>query len=134
MTTKMGTFRSLAAAAALLATAGLTAAAETPDRTHEIRVLNHYAGAVEVYLEDGHGKLHALGRVAGSELKFLQVDDEITDRGAFRLKIFPEARMGTMVDASSGIRSVALELGEDDSVNVWLGAELARSQIEVTKG
>lgn len=131
--TMKGTFRVLAAVG-VLAVGVNTAEAATSPTKHEVRVINDHAAPVEIYLEDAQGRLHALGRVDDAEFKVLEVDDEVTALGEFRLKIFPEARMGTMVDASSGIRSVELKLEDGDAVNVWLGNELTRSQIEVTKG
>ena len=131
--TMKGTFRVLAAVG-VLAVGVNTAEAATSPTKHEVRVINDHAAPVEVYLEDAQGRLHALGRVDDAEFKVLEVDDEVTALGEFRLKIFPEARMGTLVDASSGIRSVELKLEDGDAVNVWLGNELTRSQIEVTKG
>ena len=128
--TMKGTFRVLVAIAALAAGVSTAEATETTPDTHEIRVINDYATPVEVYLEDAKGNLHALGRVADAEFKVLEVADDVVAMGDFHLKIYPEARMGTMVDATSGIRSVELRLDHGDAVNVWLGTELARSQIE----
>ena len=128
-----GTLRILAAAAVLAMGADRAEAATGPTDDHEIRVVNHYAVSVQVFLEDAEGRLHDLGRVRDSEFKVLAIDAETASLGEFRLKIFPDTSLGALT-AAPGIRSVTLELGDGDSVNVYLGDELARSQIEVTHG
>ena len=132
--TKKGMFQVFAAVAVLALLVNTGEAAANPTGSHEIRVINDYATPVEVYLEDAQGKLHELGRVDDADFQVLALDKELAALGEFRLKIFPVARMGTMVDASAGIASVELAVDEGDAVNVWLGEELTRSQIEVTRG
>lgn len=129
-----GTLRILAATAVLALGVNTAEAAKTPADTHEIRVINNHAVSVQVYLEDADGHLHDLGRVDDSEFRVLEIDAAIATLGDFRLKIYPEAPPGSLTDRTTGIRSVDLRLGDGDAVNVHLGRELTRSQIEVTRG
>lgn len=120
------------AMAALAIAFGADALSAEDGAPREIRVLNSHGTPVEVYVEDAKGRSHFLGEVDEAELKFIELDEDIPALGAFRIKVFPKAPANSITGLTRGIKSVDLELVDGQAVNVWLGTDLAKSQIEVT--
>ncbi len=120
-------------AAPTLAAEVESAAATAEAEVREVRVVNHYRHPVLIDAQDAHGKMHRLGRVARGHLKFLELPAEIAERGAVRLKVFASPPVWALGYEDYGIRSDDLELPEGTAVNVWLGTELTRSQIQVER-
>ncbi len=57
--------------------------------TTQIAVVNDYITLVQVYAVDSKGDLHRLGRVGRGEVKLFEAPAELSERGDFRVRIFP---------------------------------------------
>ena len=104
------------------------------DATHEIRVVNNYQSPVRVYVQDANGRLHLLGRVARGQFKVLEVSSEIAEKGGFRLKIYPNEPVWSLIGNTNGIKTKEFNLQDGDSITMWLETDLRQSMIEVQKG
>ncbi len=100
--------------------------------TTPIAVVNDYTTQVRVYVEDSEGRLHRLGRVSRGKVKLFEAPADILERGRFRVRIRP-------IDPYPGsnhveIKTRALNVEDDETVIMWLRADLTQSAIEVSKG
>lgn len=129
------TIAALAAIALTLGAGPATAApADRDDGNAEIRVLNNHLTQVRVFVEDGTGKLHNVGRVARGQYKVLDVDASITARGPVRVKFFPADPSWSPMADDSGIRTRDIDLRDGGTLTAFLEAELTASVIEVEAG
>ena len=100
--------------------------------SNEIVVVNDYLTSVGVYVEDSEGHFHRLGRVSRGKVKLFEAPADILERGRFRVRIRP-------IDPYPGsnhveIKTRALNVEDDETVIMWLRADLTQSAIEVSKG
>ena len=137
MRMRMGAL-SVVAAACMVALSAGTAKAETdsaaPANDHEIRVVNHHATTVRVYVQDADGGLHMLGRVGASDFKVLKVPAAITSLGQVQIKVFPVTPFDALTQAVDGIQSRGIALGGKDAVNMFVECDLKSSTVEIAKG
>ena len=104
------------------------------DAGHEVRVVNNYQSPVRVYVQDANGRMHLIGRVARGKFKVLEVSAEIAQKGDVRLKVYPNAPIGSLVGNTNGIKTRELSLQDGDAVTMWLETDLTQSMIEVQHG
>lgn len=135
--TKTGALR-VALTAAFVAMAATSAGAETPvvgpaNNTLEVRVINNNASVMRIYVQDANGGMHAMGRVARSDFKIMEVPREIADLGAFEIKAFPSEPVWSLQGDSDGIRTKPMSLELGDVVNLWLETNLEDSVVEVQR-
>lgn len=135
---KKGTLH-VAVAAALLGLAATTAKAETPvagpsNNTVELRVINHNAAVMRVFVVDAHGGMHQLGRVAGSDFGILQIPGSLVAEGSVTIKVYPSEPVWSLLGDQDGIKTKAMTLKLGDAINLFLEPRLERSQVEVQRG
>ena len=129
----------VAVAAALLGIGANSVKAENPvlgpsTNTLELRVVNNNVAVMRVYVQDARGKMHHLGRVAGSDFRILQIPGEIAAMGDVQIKAFPSEPVWSLQGASDGIRTRDITLKLGDSVNLFLETNLEDTQVEIEKG
>ncbi|MCG6955064.1 MAG: hypothetical protein LJF04_03655 [Gemmatimonadetes bacterium] len=133
MTTK--TMRA-ALAAGLLAMGAASVQAQTPSRsgaTIEVRVVNNYASAVRVYVEDRFGQTESLGWVNRADARTLTVPASITKLGPVQIRVFSNQPVWSPRTEPEGIQTRALNLRPGDVVNFWLQDELVDSYIQLVR-
>ena len=136
MKTMKGSFQLLALAGivALSATPALAADIAAPgpeDATNELRVVNDFSGAVEVFVQDADGQTHRLGTVRSTERATLEVPAGVATAGAFQIKVIPTAPTWAPWTSAEGIRTHAFEIPEGVGLNLWLEMDLKDSRVEV---
>lgn len=136
---KKGTLQVAVAVAALMGMGAATVKAETPvagpsNNTVEIRVINHNAALVRVFVQDAKGGTHELGRVAGSDFGILEIPGALVAEGAVTIRVYPSEPVWSLLGDQDGIRTKAMSLKLGDAVNIFLEPRLDRSQVEVQRG
>lgn len=136
---RKGTLHVAMATAALLAVGAAGLKAETPvvgpsNNTVELRVVNHHAAVVQVYVQDARGRIHALGRVASADFGILQIPGTLTAMGEVEIKIYPSEPVGSLMGGPDGIRTQKMNLKLGDAVNLFVETSLTASQVEVERG
>jgi hypothetical protein len=124
-----GTFHAFAAAALLALGANTAQASE--DASHELRVINNSTTSVRVYVQDAHGVMHRLSRVAVSQTEIMEVPADIAADGPFRIKVLPDAPAWSPWSSGAGMRTHDLNLPEGAAINLWLEPNLLDSVIEI---
>ncbi len=99
----------------------------------EIYVVNNHLSAVRVFVEDGQGRLHNLGRVARGELRTIAVPEEVAVQ-QYRIKIFPSTPVWSPISDNYGIKTSLLNNDRDRQVTMWLEADLTQSLVEIDRG
>ena len=134
MRMRMGAL-SVAAAACMMAVSAGAAKADTsaPASDHEIRVVNHHATTVRVYVQDANGGLHMLGRVGASDFKVLKVPAAVSELGQVQIKVFPVSPFDALTQAVDGIKSRGIALNGKDAVNMFVECDLEASTVEIAK-
>jgi hypothetical protein len=138
MTKLRGTFQLFTAAALLALGANAAQAAQIAGHgdggaTHELRVINNSAGSVEVYVQDAKGHMHRLAKVARSQTGVLEIPEEVTESGAFQIKVLPDAPAWSPWTSGAGMRTHDLKLPEGAAINLWLEPDLRESTVEVPR-
>ena len=137
MRMRMGAL-SMVAAACMVALSAGTARAETdsaaPANDHELRVVNHHATTVRVYVQDANGGLHLLGKVGASDFKVLKVPAGVTSLGQVQIKVFPVSPFDALTQAVDGVQSRGIALDGRDALNMFVECDLSRSTVEIANG
>ena len=103
--------------------------------TAEIVVASEYQSQVLVYVEDSDGGLQLLGRVFRGEVKRFDVPADVTERGAFRVKVYPIYNPDPWSGWNDmGIKTQALNLDNGEMLILWIGKDLTESSVEVRTG
>ena len=103
--------------------------------TSEIVVANGYRTQVLVYVEDSDGRLELLGRVSRGEVKRFDAPADVTERGDFRVKVYPIYNPDPWSGWSDmGIKTQALSLDTGEMLILWIGRDLTASSVEVRTG
>jgi hypothetical protein len=130
-----GTFWAAAAAAVMLAVhAGpATALDDGPTGALGVRVINNNASPVEVWVEDGHGRLRRLGRVAASEVRLLAVPEKALATGRLQVKVYTDEPVWSNAGDQFGVRTRTLDPAELEVIQFWVEPNLERSQVELVR-
>ena len=104
------------------------------EASNQIVVVNNYVTSVRVYVEDSEGALHQLGLVGQGKVEQFETPADISERGGFRVRIHPLFDPSPWSDHVRRIKTRALNVEEDETVIMWLTAELTQSLVEVRKG
>ncbi len=100
--------------------------------TTPIVVVNDYIALVQVYAVDSKGDLHRLGRVGRGEIKLFEAPAELSQRGNFRVRVFPiDSPDPWSPTRGVAIKTTALNLEDGETVIVWLTRDLRHSLVEV---
>ncbi len=100
--------------------------------TSEIVVANGYRTHVLVHVEDSAGRLQLLGRVSRGEVKSFDVPADVTERGDFRVKVYPVYNPDPWSGWNDvGIKTRALRLDNGEMLVLWVGKSLTESSMEV---
>ncbi len=129
----------VAAVAALLGLSATSAKAEPPvlgpaNNTVDLRVVNHHASPVTVYVQDARGRPHYLGRVASSDFKILEIPGKIAAMGDVKIQVYPSEPAGSLLGESAGVATSKVPLKIGDAVNVYVETSLLQTQVEIEKG
>ena len=135
---KKGTLHIAVAAAALLGLGATSVKAETPvvgpsNNTVELRVVNHHAASVNVFVRDAEGILHRMGKVARSDFGVMQIPGDIAAKGDVQIRVVPEAPVGSLAGGADGIETRDIQLKLGDAVNMFVETELTASPVEIQK-
>jgi hypothetical protein len=136
MTTMTTTMLRAALAAGFLAMGAASVQAQTPSRsetTIEVRVVNNYASAVRVYVQDRFGRTESLGWVNHSDARTLAVPASITRLGPVQIRVFSAQPVSSPRVEPEAIETRSLNLRPGDVVNFWLQNELADSYIQLVR-
>ena len=134
MRTRMGALSVAAAACMVALSAGPAKADNTaPTGDHEIRVVNHHATTVRVYVQDANGGTHMLGRVGASDFKVMKVPAAIAELGQVQIKVFPVSPFEALTQAVDGIQSRGIALSGKTAVNLFVECDLKHSSVEIAK-
>ena len=109
------------------------AEAEAPG-DNEVNVTNTYWSPVQVYAEDSKGALHFLGRVDRDEFEIFQVPSQVSERGDFRIKVYPQDPDARSPRSLNGIKTQTLSPDAGQSVVLLLGRHLAASVVILDRG
>jgi len=118
-----------------LIAAGATAAqaqssGRAGDVANQIFVANNSVTAVRVYVEDGMGEQHQLGRVDRGQTTMFEASEDVLARGDFRVVVRPCEYTQFSKDPVS-IKTETLGADGDQTVVLWLERDLSRSKVEV---
>lgn len=103
--------------------------------TNEIVVANGYRTEVVVYLEDADGGLGLVGRVHVGDVGRFDVPADVSERGAFRVKVYPVYNPDPWSTADdAGIKTRALHLANGEMLVLWVASDLEESSMEVVAG
>jgi hypothetical protein len=101
--------------------------------TIEVRVVNNYASAVRVYVQDRFGRTESLGWVNRSDTRTLMVPASMTRLGPVQITVFSSQSVWSPRTETDGIQTRSLNLRPGDVVNFWLQNELADSYIQLVR-
>ena len=103
--------------------------------TSEIVVVNSHQTRVLVYVEDSEGRVQLLGRVSRGEVKRFDTPADVTERGDFRVKVYPIYNPDPWSGWNdTGIKTRALNLDNGEMLVLWIGKNLTESSVEVRSG
>lgn len=100
------------------------------DVANQIFVANNSVTAVRVYVEDGVGVRHQLGRVERGRTTMFEASQDVLARGDFRVVVRPCEYTQFSKDPVS-IKTRTLEAQDDRTVVLWLERDLSQSTVEV---
>ena len=136
---RKGTLVAAVAAAALMGVGATSAKAEPAvlgpaNNTVDLRVVNHHASPVTVYVQDANGRPHYLGRIGSSDFKILEIPGAITARGDVRIELHPSGPAGSLLGEPAGVKTAEIPLRIGDAVNVYVQPSLLQTKVELEKG
>lgn len=128
-----------AMAAALLGLAADSVQAAPPvlgpaNNTVDLRVVNKNASPIVVYAKDARGRPHYLGRIGSTDFKILELPGEIAAMGDVRIEIYAREPAWSLLGEGAGVGTQPLPLKLGDALNVFVEANLLRTQVEFEKG
>jgi hypothetical protein len=100
------------------------------DVANQIFVANNSVTAVRVYVEDGVGERHQLGKVERGQTTMFEASEDVLARGDFRVIVRPCEYTQFSKDPVS-IKTETLEAQDDQTVVLWLERDLSHSKVEV---
>ena len=103
------------------------------DVANQIFVANNSVTAVRVYVEDGAGERHELGKVERGRTTMFEASADVLARGDFRVVVRPCEYTQFSKDPVS-IKTETLETQDDQTVVLWLERDLSHSKVEVRQG
>lgn len=101
--------------------------------THQIVVVNGSVIPVHVFVEDAEGRRYELGRLERGETRMFEAPADVVQEGDFRVRVHPGYYSQRYQDPAK-ITTASLNIGDDETVILWLDRELSRSKVEVRHG
>ena len=103
--------------------------------TSGIVVANGYRTEVLVYLENADGGLGLVGRVHRGDVARFDVPADVSEQGAFRVKVYPVFNPDPWSGADDqGIKTRAIHLANGETLVLWVGRDLDQSSMEIRAG
>ncbi len=131
-----GTFWIAAAVATLSAVSAGPATAEPdhePSGALGVRVINNNTSPVQVWVEDARGRMRRLGRVAPSQVRLLEIPEEVVATGTLQVKVYTAEPAWSNAGDQFGVRTRALDPADLEVIQFWVEPDLARSQVELMR-
>lgn len=136
---KKGTLVAAVAAVALMGVGATSAKAEPPvlgptNNTVDLRVVNHHASTITVYVKDAKGRPHYLGRIGMADFKILEIPGAIAAMGDVKIEVHPSEPAGSLLGEPTGVQTAEIPLRIGDAVNVYVEPSLLQTKVEIEKG
>ena len=105
-------------------------AMETEDGP-EIRVVNNHTHQVSVFVIDGNGVYHALGRLAPRDAGVFRVAEAA--EGPLQVKVVVDEPVWSLGNTEEAIRSSDITIDADEAIQLWIEPDLTASAIELVQ-